>query len=286
MVPILGGLGAAILFTVSVLTSARASRLIGSASSVAWAMAIGLVVTLPVALLTSPDPDFGHGALPWFLGAGLGNVCGLLLTYAAYRVGAVAVIVTIASTEGAIAAVLAVIAGELLAPGTGLLLAIIAVGVVVTATGTSSGAEGRTLVPGQAVKAVLLAAASAACFGIGLYSSGRLSTLLPIPWAILAPRLVGTLLVALPMVATRRLRISRAAAPYVAAIGFAEVIGYISYTLGAREGIAIAAVLSTLFAPLSAVAAYVLFRERLATRQIAGIALVVVGTAVLGVVQG
>jgi drug/metabolite transporter (DMT)-like permease len=102
----------------------------------------------------------------------------------------------------------------------------------------------------------------------------------------MAPRLVGTLLVALPLVATRRLRISRAAAPYVIAIGFAEVIGYISYSLGAREGIAIAAVLSTLFAPLSAVAAYLLFRERLAARQIAGIALVVVGTAVLGAVQG
>ena len=158
--------------------------------------------------------------------------------------------------------------------------------IIATATGTSSGAEGVPLAPGQALKAVLLAVASAACFGIGLYSSGRLSTLLPIPWAILAPRLVGTLLVALPMVATRRLRISRAAAPYVIAIAFAEVIGYISYSLGAREGIAIAAVLSTLFAPLSAVAAYLLFRERLAARQIAGIALVVVGTAVLGVVQG
>ena len=35
-----------------------------------------------------------------------------------------------------------------------------------------------------------------------------------------------------------------------AAIAFAEIFGYISYTLGAREGIAIAAVLSTLFAPL------------------------------------
>ena len=195
-------------------------------------------------------------------------------------------VVTIASTEGAIAAVLAVLAGELLAPGTGAILALIAVGVVITATGTSSGAEGITLAPGQALKAILLAVASAACFGIGLYSSGRLSTLLPIPWAILAPRLVGTLLVALPMAATRRLRISRAAAPYVIAIGLAEVIGYISYSLGAREGIAIAAVLSTLFAPLSAVAAYILFRERLAARQIAGIALVVVGTAVLGAVQG
>jgi drug/metabolite transporter (DMT)-like permease len=286
MVPILGGLGAALLFTVSVLASARASRLIGSQSAVAWAMTVGLVVTLPVAVVAAPAPDFGRGAWAWFLGAGLGNVVGLLLTYAAYRIGAVAIIVTIASTEGAIAAVLAVLAGEALAPGTGLILAVIAVGVVVTASGAGAGAEGKPIAPEQALRAALLATASAASFGIGLYSSGRLSTLLPVPWAILAPRALGFLLVALPLVALRRLRISRAAAPFVVAVGFSEVIGYSFYTIGAREAIAITAVLATLFAPLSAVAAYVLFRERLATRQVVGIGLVVVGVTILGAIQG
>src|SRR5664279_3523064 len=167
MIPILGGLGAALLFTVSVLTSARASRLIGAPSSVAWAMTIGFVVTLPVAFVTAPSPDFGRGAWAWFLAAGLGNVIGLLLTYAAYRVGAVAVIVTISSTEGAIAAVLAVLAGEALAPGAGLVLAVICLGVAVTATGSGPGAEGHPIAPGQALRAVLLATASAASFGIG-----------------------------------------------------------------------------------------------------------------------
>ena len=39
-----------------------------------------------------------------------------------------------------------------------------------------------------------------------------------------------------------------------------------------------------MFAPLAAVAAFVLFRERLAPRQLAGIAVAVVGIAILGVV--
>jgi len=43
------------------------------------------------------------------------------------------------------------------------------------------------------------------------------------------------------------------------------------------------AVLASMFAPIAAVAAFALFRERLAPRQILGIALVVVGIAVLGV---
>ncbi len=286
MIPILGGLGAALMFTVSVLASARASRLIGSPSTVAGAMAAGLLVTLPVALVVAPAPDFGHGALVWFALAGLGNVGGLLLTYAAYRIGAVAVVVTIASTEGAIAAVLAVIAGETLSPGAAALLLVIAVGVAITATSAVGGAEGQPITPERALRAALLATGSAASFGIGLYSSGRISTLLPIAWAIMPPRLIGVLLVAIPLVALGRIRISRQAAPFVIAVGMAEVFGYISYTIGAHEAIAIAAVLATLFAPLSAIASWFLFHERLATRQIAGIGLVVLGVTILGVVQG
>jgi drug/metabolite transporter (DMT)-like permease len=285
MVPILGGLGAALMFTVSVLASARASRLIGAPSTVAWAMAIGFIVTLPVAIVVPPAPDFGNGSLAWFILSGVGNVAGLLLTYAAYRIGAVAVVVTIASTEGAIAAVLAVIAGEVLVPGAAPVLALIAVGVAVTAAGATSGAEGVPISRERELRTVILAIGSAACFGIGLYASGRLSSLLPIPWAILPPRAVGTLLVVLPLVFMRRLRLTRAAAPYVVAVGLAEVFGYISFVVGAQQAIAISAVLATLFAPISAVAAYFLFRERLVTRQIAGIALVVIGVTILGVVQ-
>ncbi|MGH2512013.1 MAG: EamA family transporter [Candidatus Limnocylindrales bacterium] len=285
MIPVLGGIGAALMFSVSVLASARASRLIGPSSTVAWAMAVGLVVTVPVALLMTPQPDFGQGTLAWFVLAGIGNVAGLLLTYAAYRVGAVAVVVTIASTEGAIAAVLAVLAGETLAPGAAVILVLIAAGVAVTAAGTTSGAEGAPITPERELRAVVLAIGSAACFGIGLYASGRISSLLPIPWAILPPRAVGVALVVLPLIVLRRLRLTRAAAPFVVAVGFAEVLGYVCFVIGAAQAIAITAVLATLFAPLSAVAAYVLFRERLAIRQVAGIGLVVVGVVVLGFVQ-
>lgn len=274
------------MFTVSVLTSARASRLIGAPSTVAWAMAVGFAIVLPVAIVAAPAPDFGRDALVWFVLAGLGNVIGLLLTYAAYRVGAVAVIVTIASTEGAIAAILAVLFGEALAPGTGAILAVIAIGVAVTATGSQSGAEGSLITPERALRAVLLAAGSAVSFGIGLYSSGRISTLLPVPWAILPPRTVGLLLIFVPLIALRRIQITRAAAPYVIGVGLAEVLGYVSYTIGAHEAIAITAVLSTLFAPFSAVAAWLLFRERLAVRQVLGIGLVVMGVTILGAVQG
>ena len=40
-----------------------------------------------------------------------------------------------------------------------------------------------------------------------------------------------------------------------------------------------------MFAPLAAVAAFVVFRERLGRRQVAGIVLVVVGVTALGLLQ-
>ena len=87
-------------------------------------MALGLAIALPVALVTSHRGR--TSAATRSSGAalsGFGNVVGLLLTYAAYRIGAVGIVSTIDSTEGAIAAVIRVLAGEVLVPGSGPVLA-------------------------------------------------------------------------------------------------------------------------------------------------------------------
>jgi drug/metabolite transporter (DMT)-like permease len=63
--------------------------------------------------------------------------------------------------------------------------------------------------------------------------------------------------------------------------GLCEVAGFASYTIGARHGIAISAVLASQFAAFAAVGAFLLFRERLTRLQILGIAAIAVGVAVL-----
>ena len=78
---------------------------------------------------------------------------------------------------------------------------------------------------------------------------------------------------------------TREALPYVVASGFLEVAGLVAYTIGARHGIAIAAILGSQFAAFAAVAAYFVFRERLARVQVAGVAVTAVGVAVLTGVQ-
>ena len=64
------------------------------------------------------------------LTSGLGNVVGLILEYTALRLGKVGLVTPVTSTEGAIAAVLAVIAGEALGVPSAVLLAVVVIGVV------------------------------------------------------------------------------------------------------------------------------------------------------------
>jgi drug/metabolite transporter (DMT)-like permease len=290
MLPIVAGAATALAWAVSVLASARASRISGSPQTVAGVMLVGVVLVLPVVVLAIPLPArLANPAETLVLAtlAGAANVGGLLLTYAAYRVGAVGIVATIGSTEGAIAAVISVIAGQMLAPGSGLVLGLVAVGVVLAATsGGNEREDGAVIDRARSLRAAGLATGAACLFGLGLFTTGHVSETLPPAWVVLPSRLVGVILVAVPLYLTGRLRISRAALPFIVLTGFVEVVGFTTYSIGAQADIAITSVLASMFAPIAAVAAFILFRERLAPRQILGIALVVVGIAALGVLAG
>jgi len=129
--------------------------------------------------------------------------------------------------------------------------------------------------------AALLAVGAALSFGVSIYATGRVGQELPIPWAVLPARAVGVAAVAVPLALTARLHITRRAIPLVAAAGVAEVFGFASFAIGARHGIAVTAVLGAQFAALSALAARVLFHERLTRLQLAGVVAIVVGVSIL-----
>jgi drug/metabolite transporter (DMT)-like permease len=288
MLPILAGVATALFFAASALAAARASRLAGSGPAVAGVMIVGLVVIGPVALILTPlpvSPAVPAESFLWAVVGGGANVAGLLLIYRALRIGAVGIVSTIASTEGALAAVISVLAGQALAPGSAPALALIAIGVMLAATGGGHEVEDGVVIDrARSLRAAGIAAGAATMFGLGLFTIGHASATLPAAWIVLVGRVVGVVGVGVPLLLTGRLRLPRAAWPYVALSGCMEVAGYSLYAVGAREDIALTAVLASMFAPLAAVAAFVLFRERLAPRQIAGIGVAVVGIAILGVV--
>jgi len=279
MIAILGGLGAAAAWAVSILTASRATRMIGATSVLAWVLLTGLCIVLPWAALEGVPDALDASSATWLLLAGAGNVVGLLCSYSALRIGKVALIAPIVSTEGAIAAVLAVLTGEQIAEGAGIALAVIAVGIVLAAVPREeekvvADAGGSWRVPSFAITA-------ACAFGVSIYATGKASAELPIGWAVLPPRAIGVLVVFVPLALSSRLQLTRRAAPFVVVSGIAEVVGFASYAVGSRDSVAVAAVLASQFAAIAAVAAYILFRERLGRLQLIGAFTIIVGVAAL-----
>jgi drug/metabolite transporter (DMT)-like permease len=279
MLAIVGGLGAALVFAVVTLCNARSSRMIGPSALLGWVMLIGLVILVPPVALGDVPDGLDRDAIAWLAVAGVGNVVGLLLAYAALRSGKVGIVAPVVSTQGAIAAAVATVAGDRLAPGSAALLAAVAIGVFVAGRGSEDPAGQHE------PRATLLAVAAAVAIGFSLYAIGRVSVSLPVAWALIPSRIAGVAAVTVPLLLRSQLRITRAALPLVLVSGVCEVAGFALFAFGARHGIAVAAVLASLFAAIAAVAAHVLFRERLARTQVAGVVLIVVAVAVLSGVE-
>jgi drug/metabolite transporter (DMT)-like permease len=282
VIAVLGGLGAAVAWSISTLCSSRSSRMMEPMAVVALIMVVGLVITAPIAAAHGV-PSFDAESLTWLFISGAGNVGGLVLTYKALRIGQVALVAPLVSTEGAIAATISLLAGESLAPGVGLALALIALGVCLSSVPESAGNERRPVHDQPA--SVLFAVAAALVFGTSLYATGRAGATLPSTWVVLSARLIGTIALAIPLAVSGRLAIVRRAVPLIVVAGICEVLGFYSYTAGARHGIAVAAVLSSQFATIAAVAAYFLFKERLNRIQLAGVSSVIVGVALLSALR-
>lgn len=286
MIAILGGFGAAVSWALSTLCSSRSSRIIDPASVVAWVALTGLVAIAPFVIAAGVPSRLDWGAAGWLALAGAGNVGGLLVAYLAYRSGVVALIAPLIASEGAIAALIAIAAGETVSAGTLAALAVIAVGVSLAAARTLEGSGAKRLSPAHEPRLLAFAGLAAVAFGVSLYATGRVSSTLPLAWVVLPTRLIGTVAVAMPLLARGRLRLARPAAPLVATAGLCEVLGIASYTLGARHDIAVAAVVGCQFAALAAVGGIVLFGERLGRVQVFGVLVLLAGVTLLSAIRG
>jgi len=245
--------------------------MLGSRVVLAWIMIVGVIVALPIAAVGPGPATVAPSTIALLLLAGTCYVIGLQLTYAALRVGKVSIVAPIVSTEGAVAALISVALGDPIGFVAGLMLVAIAAGVVLSslerarpevAAGdfdvTADALEGPGPVdqpagesPVDARRTAALSVVAALVFGVGLVAAGRSAQLVPVAWVALTARLVGIVGVVVPLLLQRRLRLSRAALPLV------------------------------VIAALAAVAAFLLFGERLARVQVVGVVLIVVGVTLL-----
>jgi drug/metabolite transporter (DMT)-like permease len=277
---VLGGLGSAVCFAISSLCASAASRRLGPSLTLAWVMLIGLALVGPPAVVLADASQLSATTIGLLALTGITNAGGLLIEYEAFRRGKVGVVTPIASTEGAVAAVIAVVAGLQLSVETAVLLGMTTVGVILAATHREPPDPDQHA---TGIRSAVLAMPVAILFGISLYTNGHLGQEISVWWVLLAARVAGTALLAAPLAARGSLKSPRSAFPLVFGAGAGEVVGILCYILGARSELAVSAVLSSLFSALAAIGAYFVFGERLTRVQLAGLVVIVVAISLLSV---
>ncbi len=278
---IIGGLLAAMVWAAANLASSRASRAMPSGSLLAGVALVGLAVCAPLLAAEGAPHDMSVSALGWLALGGAGNIAGLAFIYVAYRVGDVGLVAPITSTEGAIAAVIAIATGQRVHVIVLVLLALIVLGVVRAADGQTH----QIALAGRLNWGVVtVAGLGAMCFGVSLYATGRASAHEQVGWIAASPRIVGVICVALPLILSGRLKITRAGTPALLLSACCEVGGFCLYAYASHRSLAVAAVLGSLFAAFAVVGAALLFGERMSPGQWLGVAVIVAGVAALGAV--
>jgi len=282
VVSVLGGLVASIIWGLTTITATRSSRLIGTTSTVAWTILIGLAVVVPLALLAGAPEGERSGWL-WALAGGVATIGGMTMYYGALRRGTVAVVGPVSASQGAIAAVIAVIAfGEDLSAVAIVGLLVVTVGTLVVARSTRGSGE-----QARADRVALgMAIGASTTFALGLVAGAEGGESLGPLWLLAGARLTSTVLLVAPLAAAGRVRSPRPAFLAVLACGVGEVAAWGSYVYGATHGsTAVAAVLGSQYPVVAVIAGVLLLDQRPRRAQVVGGVAILIGVTLLAAVQ-
>lgn len=282
MTAIIFGLLTALSFGFATVASSRSVLVARPYVVVAWVMLIGLIVAVPIAAISGWPT--GLSVTKWGLLAfiGVANVGGLVLTYAALKVGKVAIVAPIVAAEGAIAAIFSFFLGESLSALAILALALIAAGVI--ASSVQRGDEQQ--LSGSPWRPIGLAVGATVLFGTSLFTTGFLAGDVPSGFLLLPPRVAGVLVLTIPFALMRQLSVPRRIAPLLIIAGLGEVFGFVFFIVAAQESIAIASVLMSQYALIAALIGVLLFKERLSVPQYFGVGALLVGVTLLAISVG
>jgi transporter family protein len=276
---IIGGLLAALLWGSSTVTDARATRIIGTIGVLGWGSIAGCVLTLPVALAFAHTTDVGLRGLVWLTISSLAAVAAFAPFYRAVQLGPVPLVAGLGATEGAVAATIAFATGERLPAFTLLGLIVALAGMIVVLTSV------RVPVPlghGHPLQAGLLATLAATLFGLSLFAGARAIEQVPELWLPAGSRTFGTVLIALPLALNGLLPRPGRFLRFVFYSALAQAGGYFAFLVAAgSSGISVPAVLASQASVVGMVMSFLVLGERLSRRQLAGIATLLTGVAVV-----
>lgn len=274
------GLASALLWGTADFLARLASERVGSRVTIFYmqilgALCMGATLLLPANL--PPWPSTRALAVAALLG--LFNVAGGAMLYRALEVGTVSLVSPISSTFAAIAAGLAIgVAGERPSHGQLLGLALCVLGVVGAAVPP---AASQTTPRGR--RGLVLAALAACCWGVSFfalrYVVGDLGAFFP----VLVSRLTSVVaLGALALAQRRPLPVPRGAWGFILGVAAFDSGAFVFYNLGVATHLtSVVSILSSLFSVVTVVLAFVFLRERLGRFQLASVAVIFAGVALV-----
>jgi drug/metabolite transporter (DMT)-like permease len=284
---ILLGLTAALAWGLADYFAAITSRQIGSFRVVLGFHLAAMVLLAGLLVVTGEGlSDISAGDLAWLAFVGLLGGLSYLAFYRALAIGPISIVSPIVSAYAAVTVVCAVlIGGERLAPGETAAIVVVILGVLLA---SSDLAQMRAL-ERTALLGILLALATAVVIGAFVYGVAYFSAdygwLVPIFLA----RGFSTLFIVGVALRTGDWRFpdrSPRLLAMIALIAVVDTLGYVAFNFGVRHAdTTIVATAAAPYAVVPIVAGVLLLHERPRATQWAGIALVIAGLVLLGLVS-
>jgi drug/metabolite transporter (DMT)-like permease len=283
------GLAAALGWGLSDLWAAISGRRIGSGRTVVISQVAAAIVVSLILLVARPSLDRIPTVAGWLIANAFLGAAAYATLYRALQLGPIAVVSPVLATYAIVPVLLAVvILGESLDALAAIGAAVTIAGAVLTSTDLREmRTEARTSVPGLpwAVVSTLLFGVATYVMGWSAQEAGFLASL----WFGRTAIAIVVVLAAVVLWARSRTRgagradLSVRAIWFAAAVGVAELAGTIAYARGAEVGfVSIVTAASATYPLIPVLGGLHLLEERLAPLQYVGIALVVVGLALLG----
>jgi len=272
---ILLGLAAAGCWGIPDVWLAQAARSVGPLAVLFGSVLIGTAAIAPAAFFVEPPGWTLRGVLLAVLVGAL-TASAYHVAFTAFKHGSVSIVAPIIACEGAVAAAIAIAAGERLSGLVFGLLPVAVVGVVLAAMGEGGGRAG-------AVPAVI----AAGMWGTILVLTVPVADDLGVFWGFLLIRLSALAWALPPALKTGAVLRWRADPWRVLAWGLGDSGAYLLFVAAAERGpVAVASVLAAQFATVAVVVATVFYGERPRLRQLAGVALVIAAVSAIAAVGG
>jgi drug/metabolite transporter (DMT)-like permease len=262
------------------------TRQIGALRTAIYVQGFGFVAVGLLALLMGAFANLGaYPASAWAAGV-IGGTIGIFASFSifnAFEHGVLMIVSPIAASYGAITVLLSLLSGETLSPARSLGVAICILGVILASIERAPGQtrEVATLSSYRLPPGVGFAILAAVLFGLnfwilGFYVVPALGPVLP----VVLTRALG-IVVMLGVALLRRRSAApppRRAAFTVLIIALLDTMAFAAYNVGSEaEQVAVVAVLSSLFAAVTVLLAWIFLRERIRWGQWLGLAFILAG---------